>query len=249
VTQFDEDSLHTSFRIMDTVLGDMRQHSRRLITPDNGISRLVPFENRRWVTDLPLSDQLIKSIQNGKYAGLKWRGASLLKDPFDFTLYPQLLAELRPPTILELGAYEGASAAWLADMLTVMGAETHVYSFDIDLARIRVRHPQVTFLAADLSDLDTLETATFGRWQLRSLPHPWLVIEDAHTNVYNVLSHFDGYMRLGDYVVAEDLLDRDVYVELRRFAIDRGYHVDTKYTDMFGYNMTWNLNGFLCRMK
>ena len=32
---------------------------------------------------------------------------------------PMLLQELRPRTIIELGAFEGASAVWLADLLDI----------------------------------------------------------------------------------------------------------------------------------
>ena len=85
---------------------------------------------------------------------------------------------------------------------------------------------------------------------LKQLPHPWLVIEDAHQNVYEVLRHFDSLLEPGDYLVVEDLLSLPKYAQTSRFLSEaRGrYVVDTHYTDMFGYNATWNLNGYLKRI-
>ena len=247
VSDADEEVLTRSFRAMETVIGNLREHRRRQIGGVETTSRLVPFDERRGVSDLPLSDQLVGVVQEAKHRRLVWRGASLLKDPVMLALYPQLLAELRPATVIELGTWEGGSAAWLADMLSCIGVDAQLFSVDLDHDRIRVRHPRATYVRADLTAPASL-APTLGESALRTLPHPWLVIEDAHVNVYGVLAHFDRQMRRGDYVVAEDLaLHRGKYLEVKRFAIDRGYLVDTFYTDMFGYNATWNPNGFLSK--
>ena len=39
---------------------------------------------------------------------------------------------------------------------------------------------------------------------LQSMPHPWIVIEDAHINLINVLEHFHKYMIPGDYFIIDD---------------------------------------------
>jgi len=237
----DDERIASGFRTMETVLAHLRRAGRAAGRPQ----RLVAPGERSWASDLAISDQLIEDVQTAKHTRLRWRGAALLKDPFDLAIYPQLLAELRPATIIELGAWEGGSAAWLADHLAMFDIDGHVYSLDVNLARVKVQHPRVTFVPVDLHDLATLATPSFGPWVLRTLPHPWLVIEDAHVNVYEVLRFFDRSMRSGDYVIAEDLIDRSKHDEVRRFAIDHGYRVDTAWSDLFGFNVTWNLNGFL----
>ena len=73
---------------------------------------------------------------------------------------------------------------------------------------------------------------------LRTAPHPWLVVEDAHHNVGGVLEHFHKYLSPGDYLVVED---SDVKREtLRQFvaAHPGAYLVDTRFTDNFGRNAT-----------
>ena len=73
---------------------------------------------------------------------------------------------------------------------------------------------------------------------LRSAPHPWLVVEDAHHNVAAVLERFHAFLKSGDYLVVEDSdVKRDA---LRNFvgAHPGDYLVDTRFTDYFGRNAT-----------
>ena len=89
-------------------------------------------------------------------------------------------------------------------------------------------------LQGDCSDPERLFDAAL----LRTAPHPWLVVEDAHHNVGGVLEHFHKYLSSSDYLVVED---SDVKREtLRQFIGDRpdAYLVDTRFTDNFGRNAT-----------
>ena len=163
---------------------------------------------------------------------MHWRGIPLMKNVFDFAMYPALIAELRPRTIFEVGSGLGASALWFSDHLQFGGIEGRVYS--VDRAKPAIEHPNVRFFQGDCSEPEHL----FDRELLQSAPHPWLVVEDAHHNVGGVLEHFHPYLAAGDYLVVED---SDVKREpLRRFSgMHAGaYLVDTRFTDNFGRNAT-----------
>jgi cephalosporin hydroxylase len=82
---------------------------------------------------------------------------------------------------------------------------------------------------------------------LRSAPHPFLVIEDAHINVHDVLMHIDGFLTKGDYLYVED--SRDKSGDLEKFSNARAnrYKVDTRYTDFFGRNATCAANSIFVR--
>jgi cephalosporin hydroxylase len=239
------------FLALESALASLRRAGRRCLRPRAGRgtgARFVPFRDRAYGTDLAVTTQFFRRVQGAKEAaaspGLHWRGVPMKKDPFDLALYPLLLWELRPATIIELGAYRGGSALWMADLLDLYGIDGHVYSHDIDVDRITARHERVTFLRADSNDI-----GSFDAERLRSLPHPWLVLEDTHRNIYELLAFFDRFLTAGDYVVVEDTIDVRFHRQLQRFALDMGdrYAVDTRYADMFGYNVTWNVNGFLRR--
>jgi cephalosporin hydroxylase len=168
----------------------------------------------------------------GAPALMRWRGIPLMKNAFDFAIYPMLLAELRPRSIFEVGSGLGASATWFADTLTALGVACRVHS--VDLAKVQIEHPSVTFHQGDCSNPEQL----FDAELLRAAPHPWLVVEDAHHNVEAVLENFHAFLVPGDYLVVED---SDVKREaLRKFtdAHPGNYLVDTQFTDFFGRNAT-----------
>ena len=129
---------------------------------------------------------------------MRWRGVPLMKNVFDFAMYPMLITELRPQTIFEVGSGLGASAIWFADHLAFCGVEGRVYS--VDLVKVEAEYPRVEYLQGDCSDPARL----FDAELLRRAPHPWLVVEDAHHNVGAVLAHFHKYLSPGDYLVVED---------------------------------------------
>jgi cephalosporin hydroxylase len=112
--------------------------------------------------------------------------------------------------------------------------------------RIEPSHPRVEFRQVDLNNLDGL-----NRDFISSLPHPWLLIEDAHTNVYDLLQFFAAMMLAGDYLVVEDTINYVKYRKVKKFVFDQkdAFLVDTHFTDLFGYNVTWNPNSYLKKVK
>jgi cephalosporin hydroxylase len=174
---------------------------------------------------------------------MRWRGTPLMKNVFDFAMYPALVAELRPRTVFEIGSGLGASAVWFADNLTLCGIEGRVHS--IDLVKAETKHPGVYFYQGDCSDPERL----FDPDLLQSEPHPWLVVEDAHQNVLAVMEQIHKFLSPGDYLVVEDSdVKRDA---LRQFigAHPGDYLVDTRFTDYFGRNATCAADSIFVRTK
>jgi cephalosporin hydroxylase len=174
---------------------------------------------------------------------MRWRGLPLMKNVFDFAMYPALLAELRPRTVFEIGSGPGASAAWFADSLALCGVEARIHS--VDLVKVEMEHPRVSFYRGDCFEPELL----FAPELLRAEPHPWLVVEDAHHNVAAVLERFHNFLAPGDYLVVED---SDVKREaIRQFlgAHPGDYLVDTRFTDYFGRNATCAADSVFVRMK
>jgi cephalosporin hydroxylase len=175
----------------------------------------------------------------GAPSTLRWHGLPLMKNAFDFAVYPMLLGELKPRTIFEVGSGLGASAAWFADT----ASDVTVHS--VDLVKAEASHPRVTYYQGDCSDPENL----FDPALLRAAPHPWLVVEDAHHNVAAVLEHLHPYLVPGDYLVVEDSeIKRD---DLRTFLAPRPaeYLVDTRFTDFFGRNATCAADSIFVKIK
>ena len=163
---------------------------------------------------------------------MRWRGTPLLKTVFDFAIYPALIAELRPRTVFEIGSGLGGSAVWFADNMALCGVEGRVHS--VDLVKAELQHPNVSFHQGDCSDPEQL----FDPELLRSEPHPWLVVEDAHHNVTAVVEQMHQFLLAGDYLVIED--SEVKRPDIRKFLGGHpgNYLVDTRFTDFFGRNAT-----------
>jgi cephalosporin hydroxylase len=174
---------------------------------------------------------------------MHWRGTPLMKNVFDFAMYPALIAELRPQTVFEVGSGLGASAVWFADNMTVCGIEGRVHS--VDRVKVEMEYPRVSFHQGDCDEPDGL----FDPDLLRLEPRPRLVVEDAHHNVAAVLEHLHKHLSPGDYLVVED---SDVKREAIRAFLGThpgDYLVDTRFTDYFGRNATCAADSIFVRTK
>ena len=208
-------------------------------------------------TALPLD--LIETIQQASLLHT-YKGVTMIKNPFDLAIYSTLLWESRPRTIIEIGSFSGGSALWLADQLRAYNIKGHIYSLDIK--KIEVSDPDVTFIQGDARDPEGHLPAAW----IATLPRPLLVIEDAdHVcgTTLGILKHFKEILHVGEYVVVEDGIispmgDADKYgydggparaIELFIAGDGLSYEVERRWCDYFGHNVTWNINGFLKKVR
>ena len=242
-----------------------KERARRLEDPN----RFQPISKREDRSDLPAAGNIWKS--KGKYVSL-YRGFDVCKCPEDFVLYHQLFWYLKPATVIELGTNTGGMAVWISDTLKLLDISCQVYSMDIDPTLLspivkKLKPDNVTFLQGDSHAIEKTFTSEF----VGKLPHPWVVIEDAHANMYGVLEHFHLYLKEGDYLVVEDTdpttaaevgmggVNKQAYTTmgskqlacLKSFlqAHEEYYSVDSFLTDMYGYNGSWHWHGFIRKMK
>jgi cephalosporin hydroxylase len=217
--------------------------------------RYQNFGERHFASILPESPVFWKSVKAAKWSangkcGVSWSGVRLLKDPFTLSLYSSLLWEVRPLTIVEFGAFEGGSACWLSDVMAAFHCDVTIISFDRDLRQINGLRPNISYRQLDTSVLDQANIMTI-RDVISLAIRPLLVLEDAHANVCNLLTTVALDMLEGDYLVVEDTCDVSKHNAMALFIAQQSdrFMVDTRYTDNFGYNATWNWNSFLRCMK
>lgn len=214
--------------------------------------------------------QNLKAKLTGKYF-MQHRGCQLLKTGDYQAILNEVFWYLRPATIIELGTYCGGNAIWMADKLRVLEIDCRIYSMDINPSLIEPRAKEikpanVTFLEGDNYKIEKTFPSSF----LIDMPHPWLVIEDAHENLSGVLEHFLQHMKTGDYFIVEDTnpltctkwsvgrmyMDENAAYEatgtvlldeLKEFLKkhDERCKVDSFFTDFFGYNATDHWHGFI----
>jgi cephalosporin hydroxylase len=203
-----------------------------------------------------LNPQNLATIQHGTLR-YSYRGIKTAKDPFDFALYPLLIWNLKPRTIIEIGSNMGGSAVWLADTLKTFGIDGHIHSVDINLVTW-ITHPGVTFYGGDAGNLRD----TFSHEFMESLPRPVLLIEDSdhqYATCLKVMEFFAPYLHRGEYMLVEDGIvdmlgissqfdggpNRAIKEFLEKHAGE--YAIDTAFCDFFGPNFTYNINGYLVK--
>lgn len=205
-----------------------------------------------------LPAEALMQIQNGTFR-YTYKGVPLIKNPFDFAIYPMLIWELKPRVILEIGSASGGSALWLADLLRTFNIAGSVHSFDLKPVT-GVADPLVSFGFLDLDDDATWPSADF----MSGLPHPILFIDDGSHLFRHVLAmlHFmHPWLKTGDYLIIEDgnldflpgyppLFDggpRRSIAEFLGHYVGQ-YAIDRERCDFFGPDMTWNIDGYIRRV-
>jgi cephalosporin hydroxylase len=204
------------------------------------------------MTDIPY--ELLMRIQQGTMA-YRYRGIPMLKNPFDLALYPLLLERAMPRTLIEIGSHRGGSALWFADQRP----EMRVVSIDVE-PPAGVGHSRVTFLRGDACALDlTLQDDVMQR-----LERPLMVVEDSNHfagTTAAVLDFFDRWLVRDEYIVVEDgiltaMRAGDAYDggplrAIHEFLRRTGgrYEVDRSLCDYFGTNVTWNVDGWIRRVR
>lgn len=192
---------------------------------------------------------------------MSYRGVPCLKSPFDLALYMLLIQRLGPRTVIEIGTKYGGSALWFADMLSSHGvSQARVISIDNEPIA-QLSDPRISFMQGNAQALGDV----LGPAVLEPLPRPLLVVEDSshlYADSLAVLSFFHDHLTTGDYIVIEDgnlsqfsdpLYERFENGPNRAVAAFLARHpseyaIDDSLCDHFGYNVTYNPNGWLRRL-
>ena len=194
-------------------------------------------------------------------------------------IYGQLIFNEKPKTIIEFGTYTGASALWLMSIANELNNNCQLYTFDNKPEYLKYnQYIKDKYLYPNgnihikIGDLNkNIDKCLPIEW-LDQLPHPWLIIDDAHINGIKLFEHLDKCqtLRKNDYVIIEDTIPYYKYWNPKCTTKDglfiynycllnyfkkyeksdkcNKWMVDTKYCDYIGYNSTYNWNAILRRM-
>lgn len=210
-----------------------------------------------WLRYIPRDERVgfnVRTINAGHFA-VKYRGIEMVRCPFDYVMYQMIVSEIKPDLIIEIGTNVGGTTLYLADLMDKIGhGEIHSIDIDQHSDKTVAKHPRVKLFFNGWAEYDLDLAKPFNKI---------LVIEDSsHTyeNTLSALEKFWNLVSIGSYFIVEDGI-------LSRLGRERGFHggplraireflgkndhftVDRKYCDMFGKNATWNVNGYLKRIK
>lgn len=203
-------------------------------------------------TALPLGE-VLKTMQKRIVTSTSYFGVPTQKNPLDFWVYQEMITELKPTVIVEIGNKFGGSALGFAHLFDLMG-RGRVIAVDINhdqLHETAKAHPRITFLEGDATRLAETVKSLIGPDQ------DVLVVEDSsHTyeNTLSVLENYNSLVKSGGYFIVEDSNchhglevgpSPGPYEAIERFLESNADFESDRGRESF--LITWNPKGFLRR--
>ncbi|HMO78950.1 MAG TPA: CmcI family methyltransferase [Candidatus Paceibacterota bacterium] len=195
-----------------------------------------------------------KTIYNGHHK-ITYRNIKAIRCPFDYVLYQMIICEIKPDLIIEIGTNIGGGALYLADILETIGnGILHTIDIKDQSNFILKQHKRIKTFYDGWQKYDLKQTTGFKKI---------LVIEDgSHTyeETLGALEKFSEVVSLNSYFIVEDGIINELGLSkkynggpiraIKEFtAKNTKYIVDRKWCDFFGKNATFNVDGYLKRIR
>lgn len=186
-----------------------------------------------------------------------WMGVRALKNPLDAWIYQEILHEVRPDVLIEIGSCEGGTTLYFAHLMDLLKKGT-VVSIDIDRSKFHVVHERIVPLTGD-----SLSPEIRARVAEICAGKSVLVLHDGDHSKAHVLADLEAYaplVNVGSYVIVEDGI-ADVFTPgsglgtyedgplaaIEEFLLAHGnFAVDATRER---YVLTYNPKGFLKRVE
>ena len=130
-----------------------------------------------------------------------WMGTPIWKNPLDAWIYQEIIYEVQPVVIVEIGSRYGGGTKYLANLLDMLG-KGMVISIDIDRSGYNLKHERVKVLTGNSSDPKIIfEVAGMCRGKTV------LVIQDGDHSKKQALEDLENYSRfisVNSYFIMED---------------------------------------------
>ena len=133
-----------------------------------------------------------------------YRGKHFLKTPMDIMVLGDIISETRPEVIIEIGAFDGGSALWMADRMEQEGIDGRVIGIDINDRCTAVEHPRISWIIGDCVDPSIVDKVQEQVGEKRAM-----VVEDSDHKLDTTRKIMDLYWRFvakGCYFLVEDTI-------------------------------------------
>ncbi len=193
---------------------------------------------------MSMSGELQAALEHRIMTGTTYDGIPALKNPMDAWVYREIIWELQPAVIVEIGNRKGGMLSFFADI-----CHSHVYGnvigVDIDHDQLDpaiLENENIELFTGDAIDAFEAVKASVGG-------DSCLVIEDsAHTydHTLAVLRTYSALIQPGGYMICEDGVMAPVAEALETFTAERD---DFEADRDREWPVTWNPKGFLRRLR
>lgn len=182
-------------------------------------------------------------------------GIRALKNPLDFWMYQEIIFDIKPDVIIEIGTCYGGSTLALAHLQDLIG-RGRVIGLDIAhslVPQIVKDHPRITFITVDACEsFDMVK-------DLINNNETFLIIEDndhTYENTLNVLRTYHSLVTVGSFFIVEDsILNHGIpsgvkpgsYEAIEQFMIENNdFEIDRSKE---AFLVTGNPKGYLKKVR
>jgi cephalosporin hydroxylase len=157
-------------------------------------------EYRRW-RRMTLYEWMVYHERAIAFDQCTWMGIPAFKNPLDSWIYQEIVHEVRPEVIIEIGSAHGGSTLYFAHLLDLIGSGI-VISIDIDRSSFCAEHPRIVTLTGDSSSPEILAAARTLCQDRRVLA----ILDGDHTQqqVLHDLQAYAPLVSIGSYFIVED---------------------------------------------
>jgi|GEM_PF-218226 len=182
-----------------------------------------------------------------------YRGIKTFKNPLDMWIYQEIVNEIKPDIIIEIGSMYGGSTLFFADLLESIG-KGNVISIDIQRHYYKAKHSRIIELTGDSASQEIVKQV-YSICKDKSV----LIIHDGEHSKVQVLKDIKAYadlVSLNSYFIVEDtaneFMSNNPLYEGPFEAVEEFLKNNTDFivdNTRERYILTYSMNGFLKRIK
>ncbi len=151
--------------------------------------------------NMSLRQWILHHQQRVVFNDCRWMGVPTWKSPLDAWIYQEIIYEVKPAYIIEIGSAAGGSTLYFAHLLDLLGNGI-VISIDIDRSRYSVEHDRIATITGDSSSPEVV-----ARTREICRGKSVLIVHDGGHKTEQVLKDLEAYSTLvsvGSYFIVED---------------------------------------------
>lgn len=197
----------------------------------------------------------LESIYTGHHQ-VTYKGVPAIKCPFDYTLYQMIIWEVQPDLIIEIGTNKGGSTLYIADLLE-LNKKGEIHTIDLEENtedKLLHAHPRISVFKQGFMNYDVSALSKFNSI---------LIIEDGshqYSDTLAALHKFSSFVTMHSYFIVEDGIVNELgwkkefgggpQKAIKEFLKENdSFIIDKKWCGFFGNNTTFNVNGYLKKIK
>ena len=167
--------------------------------PFGGNKMIQEYKNK--FNQMRLDEWMLYHQRNCHFK-MKYCGLNMQKIPTDLYIYEQLIMDIKPDVIIEIGAAGGGTALWLCHRLDILG-KGKLVSVDINHGGFKAEHDRIVKITGDSTAPETVKAVR----ETVNKNDVVLIIHDGSHKKCDIKTDFKNYSSLvsvNSYFIIED---------------------------------------------